>query len=226
MADASHRLINASIEQAAAILEASPADIVFDSEAGAFHVVGTPARAVSWDAIGRASEQALIGVSEFSQTGATFPFGAHVAIVEVDVDTGHVTLQRLVTTDDAGTLINPLIAEGQVHGGAAAGISQALFEEITYDEYGNLTTANFVDYALPAASEFPSFEVTLTETPTPLNPLGAKGIGEAGSIGSTPAVQNAVIDALRHLGIKHIDMPLTPSKVWAAYTNALAASPT
>ncbi len=226
MADASDRLINESVEQAATILEASPSDIVFDSEAGAFHVAGTPAHTVSWGAIGSASEQTLIGVSEFSQTGATFPFGTHVAIVEVDVDTGHVTLQRLVTTDDAGTLINPLIAEGQVHGGAAAGISQALFEEVTYDEYGNLTTANFADYALPAASEFPSFEVTLTETPTPLNPLGAKGIGEAGSIGSTPAVQNAVIDALRHLGIQHIDMPLTPSKVWAAYTNALAASPT
>ncbi len=226
MADASERLVAASIEHAATALEAAPADIVFDTSAGAFHVIGTPARMVQWDAIAAASPQALVGVSEFSQTGATFPFGAHVAVVEVDVLTGYVRLKRIVTTDDAGTLVNPLIALGQVHGGIASGISQALFEEVTYDEYGNLTSANFADYALPAASEFPMFDVTLTETPTPLNPLGAKGIGEAGSIGSTPAVQNAVIDALKHVGVQHLDLPLTPSKVWAAYSNALAASPT
>ncbi|MDW3175921.1 MAG: xanthine dehydrogenase family protein molybdopterin-binding subunit [Acidimicrobiia bacterium] len=226
MADASVRLIDASIEHAATLLEASPADIVFDAAGGVFHVAGTPARTIAWDALAAAAPQALLGVSEFSQTGATYPFGAHVAVVEVDVRTGHVNLLRMVTTDDAGTLINPLIALGQVHGGVAAGISQALFEEVTYDEYGNLTSANFADYALPAASEYPMFEVTLTETPTPLNPLGAKGIGEAGSIGATPAVHNAVIDALRHVGVEHLDLPLTPSKVWAAYTNALAASPT
>lgn len=226
MADASKQLIDKATEHAALLLEANPADIVFDKAAGVFHVAGTPSRTVSWDTIGSSTSSPILGLSDFSQSGATFPFGAHVAVVEVDTSTGGVTLLRLVTTDDAGTLVNPLIAEGQVHGGAASGISQALFEEITYDEYGNLTTANFADYALPAASEFPMFEVTLTQTPTPLNPLGAKGIGEAGSIGATPAVQNAVIDALRHVGVKHIDLPLTPSKVWAAYTNALAASPT
>lgn len=226
MADASERLVAASIEHAATALEASPADIVFDPTVGGFHVVGTPARTVGWDAVAAASPDALVGVSKFAQTGATFPFGAHVAVVEVDVLTGYVRLARIVTTDDAGTLLNPLIAAGQVHGGVAAGVSQALFEEVTYDEYGNLTSANFADYALPAASEFPIFEVTLTETPTPLNPLGAKGIGEAGSIGATPAVQNAIIDALKHVGVLHLDLPLTPSKVWAAYSKALAASPT
>ena len=133
---------------------------------------------------------------------------------------------RFITTDDAGTLVNPLIANGQIHGGVASGIGQALYEEITYDEDGNLTSSNLADYALPGPTELPSFEITLTETPTPLNPLGAKGIGEAGSVGSTPAVQNAVIDALRHVGVRHIDLPLTPAKVWNAYENALAASPT
>ena len=226
MADASDRLIAASIEQAADLLEAAPADIVFDKTTGAFHVAGTPAKSVGWAALAAAAEHTLIGVSEFSQSGATFPFGSHVAVVDVDTDTGAVTLRRLITTDDAGTLINPLLAEGQVHGGASAGVAQALLEEVTYDEYGNCTSANFADYAIPAATELPSFEVTLTETPTPLNPLGAKGIGEAGSIGSTPAVHNAVLDALRHVGVQHIDMPLTPSKVWSAYANALAASPT
>jgi carbon-monoxide dehydrogenase large subunit len=226
MADASDRVISASIEHAAALLEAAPADIVFDRESAMFHVAGTPAKGVSWTAIAVAAEQAIVGVSEFSQTGATFPFGSHLAVVEVDIETGAVTLERLVTTDDAGTLVNPLIAEGQIHGGVASGVAQALFEEITYDEYGNLTSANFADYAIPGPTELPSFEVTLTETPTPLNPLGAKGIGEAGSIGSTPAVHNAVIDALGHVGVRHIDMPLTPSKVWSAYSKALAASPT
>ena len=225
MADAADRVIAASIDHAAGILEAAAADIVFDSTAGAFHVAGTPAKSVGWAEVAQATEESVIGVSEFSQTGATFPFGTHIAVVEVDVTTGAVTLERFVTTDDAGVLVNPLIAEGQVHGGAASGIAQALYEEVTYDEYGNLTSSNFADYSIPGPTELPSFEVTLTETATPLNPLGAKGIGEAGSVGSTPAVQNAVINALAHVGVDHIDLPLTPSKVWAAYENALAASP-
>ena len=225
MADAADRVIAASIDHAAGILEAAAADIVFDSTAGAFHVAGTPAKSVGWAEVAQATEESVIGVSEFSQTGATFPFGTHIAVVEVDVTTGAVTLERFVTTDDAGVLVNPLIAEGQVHGGAASGIAQALYEEVTYDEYGNLTSSNFADYSIPGPTELPSFEVTLTETATPLNPLGAKGIGEAGSVGSTPAVQNAVINALAHVGVAHIDLPLTPSKVWAAYENALAASP-
>lgn len=225
MLDATVRMIDAAKSAAASILEAAPEDMVFDRDAAVFHVAGSPATKVGWDEVARGVDEPIVAVSEFGQNGATFPFGTHVAVVEVDTDTGGVKLLRLVTTDDAGTLVNPLIAEGQVHGGVAAGVSQALFEEVLYDEYGNLTTANLADYALPAASEFPSFEVTLTQTPTPLNPLGAKGIGEAGSIGSTPAVHNAVIDALSHTGVRHIDMPLTPSKVWNAYAKAMASSP-
>ena len=226
MVDAAERVITASLETAAHILEAAPADIVFDADRGRFHVAGTPTKDVTWAQVAEATEEAIVGVSEFSQEGATFPFGTHIAIVEVDTSTGATTVERFVTTDDAGSLVNPLIAEGQVHGGVASGIAQALYEEVTYDEYGNLTSSNLADYALPGPTELPSFEVTLTETPTPLNPIGAKGIGEAGSVGSTPAVQNAVIDALSHVGVRHIDMPLTPSKVWSAYVNALAPSPT
>ncbi len=226
MADAADRVIAASIDGAAALLEAAPADITFNSTNGHFHVAGTPAKAVTWAEIAQAADGAVLGVSEFSQSGATFPFGTHIAIVDVDALTGEVTVVRFITTDDAGTLVNPLIANGQIHGGVASGIGQALYEEITYDEDGNLTSSNLADYALPGPTELPSFEITLTETPTPLNPLGAKGIGEAGSVGSTPAVQNAVIDALRHVGVRHIDLPLTPAKVWNAYENALAASPT
>ena len=225
MADASDRVIAASIDTAAGVLEAAPADITFDATSGRFHVAGTPAKGVTWAEIAQAADDAVIGVSEFSQTGATFPFGTHIAIVEVDTSTGDVIVERFVTTDDAGTLVNPLIAEGQVHGGVASGIGQALYEEVTYDEYGNLTSSNLADYALPGPTEVPSFDITLTETATPLNPLGAKGIGEAGSVGSTPAVQNAVIDALRHVGVQHIDLPLTPAKVWNAYEKALASLP-
>lgn len=225
MADAADRVISACRDTAAGILEAAPADITFDADNGRFHVAGTPAKAITWAEIAQASDDAVLGVSEFSQTGATFPFGTHIAVVDVDTLTGEVTVNRFVTTDDAGNLINPLLAEGQVHGGVASGIGQALYEEVTYDEYGNLTSSNLADYALPGPTELPSFDVTLTETATPLNPLGAKGIGEAGSVGSTPAVQNAVIDALSHVGVGHIDLPLTPSKVWYAYEKALAASP-
>ena len=225
MFDASQRLISAALPMAAAALEAAPEDMVFDHNSGVFHVAGSPAATVDWTDVASAAEGQLVAQSEFGQNGATFPYGTHVAVVEVDIDTGGVELKRFVTVDDAGTLINPLIAEGQVHGGIAAGASQALYEEVVYDEYGNLMTANFADYAVPAASEFPSFEVHLTETPTPLNPLGAKGIGEAGSVGATPAVHNAVVDALAHVGVRHIDMPLTPSKVWSAYAKATAGGP-
>jgi aerobic carbon-monoxide dehydrogenase large subunit len=151
---------------------------------------------------------------------ATFPSGAHVAVVDVDLDTGLVRLQRFVAVDDAGRILNPLIAEGQVHGGLAQGIAQALMEEFRYDEVGNPLTSNFADYAVISAAELPSFEIGHLETPTPTNELGAKGIGESGTIGSTPAVQNAVIDALSHLGVSHIDMPLTPERVWKSLQSA------
>ncbi len=137
-------------------------------------------------------------------------------MVEVDTETGDVRLRRLVAVDDAGRVLNPLLAEGQVHGGLAQGVAQALFEEVRFDADGNPLTTNFADYAIPSAAELPSFELVAMETPTSVNPLGAKGIGESGTIGSTPAVQNAVFDALAHLGVRHVDMPCTPERVWRA----------
>jgi aerobic carbon-monoxide dehydrogenase large subunit len=162
----------------------------------------------------------LIAETNFVPEGSTFPFGAHVAVVEVDTETGRVTLRRFVAVDDAGVILNPLLLEGQIHGGLSAGIAQALFEEIRYDTDGNPLTANFSDYAIISATELPNFEVVAMETPTTRNPLGAKGIGESGSIGATPAVHNAVIDALSHLGIRHIDLPLGAERVWLALQTA------
>lgn len=146
----------------------------------------------------------------------TFPFGAYVAVVEVDAETGQVTPLRMFTVDDAGRILNPLIAEGQVHGGAAQGIGQALYEDFVYDAEGNPLTSNFADYAIPSAVEIPPFESSFYETPTPNNVLGAKGLAESGTIGAPPAVQNAVVDAIRHLGVTHVDMPCTPERVWRA----------
>ena len=142
--------------------------------------------------------------------GATFPFGAHIAVVDVDVETGDVRLTRLVAVDDCGRILNPMLVRGQQHGGLAQGVAQALFEEVLLDEAGNPITSTLMTYLMPSAAELPSFECANTETPTPVNPLGAKGIGESGSIGSTPAVQNAVVDALAHLGVRHIDLPCSP----------------
>jgi carbon-monoxide dehydrogenase large subunit len=160
---------------------------------------------------------------EFKGDRATFPFGAHVAVVEVDVETGKVRHVRHVTVDDAGAVLNPILAEGQRHGGIAQGAAQALLEEVRYDADGNPTTSNLADYAAITAAELPSFELVAMETPTTLNPLGVKGIGEAGTIGATPAVQNAVIDAVAHLGIRHIDMPAAPERVWTAIAEAQEA---
>ena len=167
-----------------------------------------------------AGDAGLAAASDFSQPSGTFPFGAHVAVVEVDTETGQVTLQRFVAVDDAGTMINPLIVEGQRHGGIAQGVAQALCEEFVYDADGNPLTTNLADFTFISACELPSFELVPMETPTPMNPLGAKGIGEAGTIGATPAVQNAVVDALAHLGVRHIDMPCTPERVWTAMQKA------
>ena len=145
-----------------------------------------------------------------------------MAVVEVDLDTGEVIPLRHVAVDDCGRILNPLIVTGQQHGGIAQGIAQALFEQYVYDDDGNPLTSTLADYAMPSAAELPSFEASNTETPSPLNPLGAKGIGESGTIGSTPAVQSAVIDALRHLGIRHLDIPCTPERVWTAIRDAEA----
>ncbi len=218
--NASEKLIDAARPLAADLLEAAPADVVLDSETGQFHVVGTPARSAGWADVAAASSGALFVENDFEQHGATFPFGTHVAVVEVDADTGEVTLERLVAVDDAGTLLNPLLAHGQIHGGLAAGAAQALIEEVHYDSDGNLLTSNFTDYGVISTTELPSFEIHESVTPTPLNPLGAKGIGESGTVGSTPAVQNAVVDALSHLGIRHLDMPASPQKVWEAMASS------
>src|SRR5690606_8150104 len=160
-------------------------------------------------------EEPLAADTVFKSGGASFPFGAHIAVAEVDTETGRARLVRHVAVDDCGTIINRLLVEGQQHGGIASGVGQALFEEVRYDSDGNPITSNFADYALPSAAEMPSFEVHSTETPSPHNPLGAKGIGEAATIGSTPAIQNAVIDAVAHLGVRHIDMPCTAERVGA-----------
>jgi aerobic carbon-monoxide dehydrogenase large subunit len=145
-----------------------------------------------------------------------FPFGSHVAVVEIDSETGRVELVRHVAVDDCGTIINPLIVGGQQHGGIAQGVAQVLWEQLQYDDDANPITANLMDYAMPSAAELPSYETYNTVTPTPLNPLGAKGIGESATLGSTPAVHNAIIDALSHRGIRHIDMPCTAERVWQA----------
>ena len=161
---------------------------------------------------------------DFDGTDSTYPFGSHLAVVEVDIETGAVKLVRHVAVDDCGRILNPLLVAGQQHGGIAQGAAQALFEEVVYDDDGNPITSNLADYAIPSAAELPSFEVSNTQTDSPRNPLGAKGIGESGTIGSTPAIQNAVIDAVSHLGVKHIDMPCTPQRVWHAIQHAKSSS--
>ena len=171
-----------------------------------------------------AAREPLVISSVASATGPTFPFGAHVAVVDVDTETGRVELRRFVAVDDAGVILNPMIVEGQVHGGIATGAAQALLEEIVYDDDGNLITSTFADYAIISAAELPTFELAEMQTPTPRNSLGAKGIGESGTVGSMPAVQNAVVDALGHLGVRHIDPPTSPRRVWEAIRAAQGSS--
>jgi carbon-monoxide dehydrogenase large subunit len=215
---ASRELLDVARERAAATLEAAPSDLVFDTDTSTFSVKGDPDVSVPLSSL--AESERLFVRSVFTAPGPTFPFGTHVAVVEVDTETGKVFLRRVVTVDDAGTVINPLLAEGQRHGGIAQGAAQAFLEEFVYDDDGNPLTATFADYPFLSATEVPSFELVDMETPTSYNPLGAKGIGEAGSIGSTPAVQNAVIDAVSHLGVTHIDMPTSPQRVWRAINAA------
>jgi len=205
-------------EAAADLFEAAPGDIVLDKARGGFHVAGSPDEVRTWADVASSAdaENGLIVDTDFNATGASFPFGAHVAVVEVDADTGRPELVRMVTVDDAGPVLNPIIVDGQRHGGIAQGAAQALFEEVLYDADGNPQSTNFADYAFPTAAELPDYELVVMETPTPHNPLGVKGIGEAGTIGATPAVQNAVVDAVAHLGVRHIDMPTTPERVWRA----------
>ncbi|NCZ68771.1 MAG: xanthine dehydrogenase family protein molybdopterin-binding subunit [Actinobacteria bacterium] len=207
---------------AARLLEANEADVVLDKGRGVFHVAGTPAMSKSWADLA-AAEKANGGLSHddvIGVPGATFPFGAHVAVVEVDTETGRVKHLRQVACDDAGKVLNPMLLDGQIHGGVAQGVAQALLEEVLYDADGNPTTSNLADYGFISAAELPSVEVVHMETPTPVNAIGAKGIGESGTIGSTPAIQSAVVDAVSHLGVKHIEMPCTAERVWQAINAA------
>ncbi|CAA9264299.1 MAG: Carbon monoxide dehydrogenase large chain [uncultured Acidimicrobiales bacterium] len=215
--EAAGKVLDVARGLAGDLLEANPDDVVLDAQSGRFHVRGTPAVSKTWVEVAAAAGEGGLDVeTEFTAESPTFPFGAHVAVVEVDLDTGKVTLVRMITVDDAGRLLNPLLVEGQRHGGIAQGVAQALLEEIVYDADGNPVTSNFADYAFVSACELPSFELVAMETPTPVNPMGAKGIGESGTIGSTPAVQSAVVDALAHLGVRHVDMPATSERVWRA----------
>jgi carbon-monoxide dehydrogenase large subunit len=222
VAGAAEAVLAAGRSLAASLLEASEGDIVL-SEDGRLGVAGVPARALSWADLAVAGEKQgapLLAEHDFTQPGATFPFGAHVAVVEVDTETGLVRPVRHVAVDDCGRVLNPLLVTGQQHGGIAQGIGQALWEAVVFDADGNPLTATLADYGMPSAAELVSFEAAGTQTPTPHNPLGAKGIGESGTVGSMPAVQNAVVDALSDLGVRHLDTPLTPERVWAAIRDA------
>lgn len=212
---------------AAHMLEAAVPDMVLTN--GAFQVRGVPEKSLSWADVVKAADSdavpdelrgPLSADEDFAPKGETFPFGTHVCVLEIEPETGRINFVHYWTVDDCGKVINPLIVEGQVHGGIAQGMGQALFEGVVYDEIGNLLTGSFMDYAMPRAHLLPSFDTNRTETPSPLNPLGAKGIGEAATIGSTPAVANAVIDALSHLGVTNIDMPLTSEKIWQVLQTA------
>jgi len=207
---------------AANILEANPADLVFSG--GKFGVKGVPKKGITIQQIAleahlatnlpKRMEPGLSATSVFEPSNFTFPFGTHICVVEVDPKSGEIAVKKYIAVDDCGKVINPLLVDGQIQGGIAQGLGQALFEEVVYDENGQLLTGSLMDYALPKAKDLPRLELARTETPTPVNPLGAKGVGESGTIGSTPAVVNAVVDALAPFGVVHIDMPLKPEKIW------------
>jgi aerobic carbon-monoxide dehydrogenase large subunit len=224
--EAAELVLHRARELAASRLEAAVEDIDL-TEDGRLGVAGVPAATMSWAEVATAAAEdgrPLVEETDFKPGGATFPFGAHVSVVEVDTETGFVRPLRHIAVDDCGRVLNPLIVRGQQHGGAVQGISQALWEQVSFDEDGNPVTATFADYLVPSAADVPNLETFNTETPTFRNPLGAKGIGESATIGSTPAVQNAVVDALRHLGVRHIDIPATPQRVWRAIQDARAGT--
>jgi len=207
---------------AAALLEAHEDDLVFED--GTISVKGSPASGKSFASVAAYAyvpvplpeglEPGLSDEAFFEPNNNTYPFGCHISMLEIDRQTGEPTLLKLVAVDDAGHLINPLIVEGQIHGGLAQGIGQAMIEEVVYNEDGQLMTGSFMDYAIPRAIDFPRFELAACVTPTPVNPFGAKGVGEAGTLGSTPCIVAAAVDALSEFGVKHIDMMLRPEKLW------------
>jgi carbon-monoxide dehydrogenase large subunit len=213
----------------AAMLEAAPEDV--ELREGRFSVKGSPDRAMSMADIALAAhvppqelptdiEPGLEENAFYDPENFVFPFGAHACVVDVDTETGKVDVVRYVAVDDCGPAINPMLIDGQVHGGIVHAIGQALYEQVVYDADGQLVTGTFVDYALPSAADLPSFETDRTETPSPVNSLGVKGIGEAGTIAATPAVTAAVLDALSPFGVGWMDMPLTPMRVFAAIEEA------
>jgi carbon-monoxide dehydrogenase large subunit len=213
-------------------MEAAEEDLEYVT--GQFQVRGNPTKAMPIQAIAFEAftahnlpdgiEPNLTADASYDPVNFTFPFGVHVAVVEVDEETGRVELVRYVAVDDCGNQVNPLIVEGQVHGGVTQGIAQALWEEAVCDDTGNLLTTSLVDYLVPTAAELPSFELGTTVTPTPVNPMGVKGVGEAGTIGAAPAVMNAVFDALAPLGVTRLDMPASPQRVWDAIRTAKEGS--
>ena len=207
---------------AADLLEAAVEDIVPGAD-GRLGVAGVPSGALSLAELRQAADERgvdLAAETDFAEDEGTYPFGAHVAVVEVDTETGAVALRRLIAVDDCGEVLNPMIVAGQVHGGLAQAVGQALYEEVRYDGEANPLTATLVDYLVPSAAELPSFELGETDTPSPRNPLGMKGIGESGAVGGAVAVQNAILDALSSYGIRHLDMPLSPERVWRALRDA------
>lgn len=227
--DAAERVAAKAKDIAAHLMEASAEDIELSAEGAS--VIGSPDSNIEWSEIAAAAylphrlgESEIEGGLEshviFDPPNATWPFGAHLAMVEVDPDTGDVEILRYITVDDCGNVINPMIVAGQIHGGVTHGIGQALFEEAVYDDDGNMLTGSLLDYPIPTAGDVPFYETESTVTPTNVNSLGAKGIGEAGTIGSAQTIVNAVVDALSPLGVKHIDMPLRPKRVWAAMQEA------
>ncbi len=221
---AADRIREKAMQLAAHFLEASPADLVFDG--GRFAVRGAPERGVEFREIVRLAykgarlpagvEPGLEVTHFFVPKDRVFPFGTHVCVVEIDPDTGGVRFVKYVAVDDCGNILNPLLVAGQVHGGIVQGLAQAVYEGAVFDADGQLLTSSFMDYALPKASQVPAFALDHTVTPSPHNPLGVKGVGEAGTIGSTPAVVNAIVDALAPLGVRHLDMPITPQKIWSS----------
>jgi carbon-monoxide dehydrogenase large subunit len=222
------KVIDKAKRLAAHVLEADEADIVFDQ--GRFHVKGSPEKAKALGEIAFASygaglpegmEQGLEAVSYFDPPNFTWPFGAHICVVEVDPETGAVDMRKYIAVDDCGNVINPMIVDGQIAGGIVQGIAQALFEEVVYDdESGQMRTGTLTDYLVPTANEIPELVMERTVTPSPTNELGVKGIGEAGTIAASAAVINAIVDALSPFGIKHVDMPATPDRLWKMIHNA------
>ncbi|MCS5639224.1 MAG: molybdopterin-dependent oxidoreductase, partial [Candidatus Marinimicrobia bacterium] len=207
---------------AAHLLEVSEEDLEW--EVGKFSVKGVPDKSVTIQEVAFAAytnhpqglEAGLEATHYYDPPNMTYPFGSYIAVVDIDSDTGEVKIRRFMAVDDCGNIINPMIVDGQIHGGLAQGVAPALYEEISYDDEGNITGGSFMEYLVPTAMEVPHFETDKTITPSPHHPLGAKGVGESPTVGAPPAIANAVVDALSHLGVKHLDIPLTPEKVWRA----------